>query len=304
MRKLQLVIFSSIIVSCGPTKNFFNPYGSWITADEYKEQKTFNIKKAPDNDIRVRQLGVPNSTFSQYAQDKKVMNSIVKFDRRVVEGVQSLTPSTIVFDTEDRSTFYFGNLNAMAFRISKSEKPEKEVLTEAIVRETKRRYPIRIKNWSSGRINGEAHRFKNVDVTLSSNGILSISGTQEVNSCKGFTGRMIVKVLDVNTNVLLVYEFSPHGLGPKWKWLNPCSKNTRSYNYSPNLINEKNLSPEEVQQLILGAYSLQVIAERKSDPKRVITFLNRIKSVGEELKQIGQTYGEIYALVNGIPVSN
>lgn len=63
-------------------------------------------------------------------------------------------------------------------------------------------YPIKLSTWNSGRINGEALRFRNVRATLSRNGIFSVEAIQTNNQIFGWHGRLIFEILDLNGNVL------------------------------------------------------------------------------------------------------
>lgn len=62
--------------------------------------------------------------------------------------------------------------------------------------------PVRIDNWSSGRIDGKSWRFTNVDVFISESGKLTLKGEQSTNRLEGFYAAIGIQLLDKNHNVI------------------------------------------------------------------------------------------------------
>jgi len=284
-----------LMICCFASCKVFNPHGSWITQEA---KSTYQIKNAADKNLKIRQIGTTNNEFNFYS--KTDLDSVVIFKKisnnssgkRLVE-----TPDKVEFITQDRALFIEGNNEDLAFRISKKEEPSESVLNEAIAREVEKRYPITVRNWSSGSINGNAHRFKKVLIRFSKTGILTVNGTQTVNECRGFTGRIFVYLKDFKGNILAEAYFNSNGLDPKF----PCRENKRSYDYSVSFKNS--LEPQELKELIVGTYQLEIRAERTGSSGRIEKNIDNLKNVTNDLKEIGANLAEIYALINGVPVN-
>jgi hypothetical protein len=291
MKKIALLLLVCILSSC----KVFNPHGSWITQEA---KNTYQIKKAPDNDIKIRQIGTSNNAYNFYS--KTNVDSVVIFQKRTNNSRGKIlieTPEKVEFITQDRAIFSEGTNEDLAFRISKKEEPSEDVLNAAIARELDKRYPITVRNWNSGRINGNSHRFEKVLVRFSKTGVLTVNGTQTVNECRGFTGRVFVYLKDFKGNILAEGYLSPNGLDPKF----PCRKNKRSYDHSVKFKNK--LNQQELKELIVGTYQLEIRAERTGSPGRIEKNIENLKKVTSDLKEIGADIAEIYALFSGVPVN-
>ena len=282
MRILKVFVFLTLSILFTSCQSLFKPYGSWITE---QSKHTFQVRKAPDDNIRIRYLDNPNSEYFTYNPVSQTdTDTLLRFTKsaRAQIDVQS-----VGFRTQDKAYFEYESKLNLAYRTSKKEEPSPEILNEAIAREVRRKTPIRVVNWNSGRINNESHRFENVTVSLSQNGNLSISGRQTVNSCVGFTGKVIAKIMDDKGNVFVQYDFNAHGLNPKLF----CRKNTRGYNYTVSLRNQ--MTDIEFAEMLIGATRIELIAVRSKSSGRFQKFTSELAKVTKNISDIGGDVAKI-----------
>jgi len=292
MKKFNIILLSIHIIffsSC----SVFNPTGSWITE---RAEKTYHFKASNKKQLRAKEI-LPNHIYYHYAKLPIDTTSIYK---KLNSNGPSKYIDVITFSTKRTAIFNFNDgTTENAFRISNKENPSPEILNEAIAKDIKKRYPIKLRNWKSGKIRGRAWRFENVDIQLSKTGLLSIRGTQKVNQCLGFTGKILVDIVDEEDNILVRAEFKKSGLGPKGFW---CGKNKRSYNDDLHILggnqsDGNSMNQRRLVELLIGAKGFRVRAEHTSSGlRRLVGQTEQLKQITNNITEIGGDIAKIYGL--------
>ena len=153
---------------------------------------------------------------------------------------------------------------------------------ETISKALNKKYPLNMKKWTSGRINGKSFIMRDVNAKLSFNGNFNISAVQTTNRLQGWTGRLIFEIQDKRGNVLATI-YTP-STGINGKRLFAKKENRRNINHALNL--KSYVKGKEYATLMYSAYRIVPKAERAGKGlKRIVNISSDLKAIAENMAE-------------------
>ena len=180
---------------------------------------------------------------------------------------------TTLFNGETKNSILFTKLNDAA-------EPTSDAVASSIAWQLEQNYPMEIKGWNSPMVYQESFIFRNVSVSLSDNGILTIKGNQATFQFRGFTGRLFVDLIDKEDNTIARVYFKAQEEVPEIG-VGGSMEGTIKYE------DAQTLNFEKYPEILIATTRLSLGAERTDKGREIIYNEVVLKQVQRDMQNKG-----------------